>query len=352
MFRFIPRFFSKWLSFSGEHVSWRARLASFFLVRLWNRECEDFRIILEQSGQLHYFYVHAQTQVRLIRAGIVASILFCVFVISFGVLWWQNSQLEASHQQVFRALLASTQEGKSETDIPNLSVDQMIMLADSIRERDALLKDYIAQTEDLVVEANKDLSKELLSTGLSQKRLSMPTEASGGLSNLTSESASLILNQQMLLELEKNRKLKKVFASLPRALPMSRGVPTSGYGIRIHPITNKPHFHTGVDFKPTDNLLVKSTQAGRVVFSGYYGNYGMTVVVDHGNGIRTLYAHLSELRVKVNESIELAQVLGVVGSTGLSTGVHLHYEILVDNEPINPSKVMASGGQSYVRNER
>ena len=81
----------------------------------------------------------------------------------------------------------------------------------------------------------------------------------------------------------------------------------------------------------------------------YNGNYGNTVILDHGQGIQTLYAHLSKIQVDEGDQVADGKVLGLAGNSGLSTGVHLHYEIIVDNKPINPAKVIASGEQR-VRN--
>lgn len=314
------------------------------LIALWNREFEDFRIIFEQSGHVHYFYIHGKTQQRFTRAGMVSSVLFVLFLASYAGLWWKNIKLEASHQKVFEALMSSTQDGELET-MPRLSEAQMIELATSIRERDVLLKEYINETETLVAQANDDLSQKLLSTGLQKQRLANSNSAAGGLPRgMTSESASLLLKDQTIIEMEKNRRLKEVLASLPKSLPMNSFEFSSGYGVRMHPVTNKPDFHAGLDMRPRDNADVKATMAGRVVLARYNGNYGNTVMIDHGQGIQTLYAHLSRIQVSEGDQVAEGKQIGIAGNSGLSTGTHLHYEIIVDNKPINPAKVIATGG--------
>lgn len=317
---------------------------SRFVIALWNRQFEDFRIIFEQSGHVHYFYIHGKIQQRFIRVGMVSSALFTLFLASYIGLWWKNTKLEASHQKVFEALISSTQDDDIEA-IPRLNEAQMIDLAKSIRERDVLLKEYINETETLVAQANDELSQKLLSTGLQKQRLSNNGSAAGGFPRgMTSESASLLLKDQTIIELEKNRRLKEVLASLPKSLPMHSFEFSSGYGIRMHPVTNKPDFHAGLDMRPRDNADVKATMTGRVVLARYNGNYGNTIIIDHGQGIQTLYAHLSRIQVNEGEQIVEGKQIGIAGNSGLSTGTHLHYEIIVDNKPINPAKVIATGG--------
>lgn len=322
---------------------------SFQVVKLWNHPFEDFRIIFEQAGHVHYFYIHGRTQLLFTRIGVVSSVFLVLFFGSYASLWWKNTKLETSHQQVYEALLTSTQDGDP-ASISRLSESQMVELANSIRERDSLLKEYIHETEGLVARANDDLSQQLLATGMQKQRLKNSNNASGGMPRgLNSESASILLKDQTIIELEKNRRLKEVLASLPKNFPMNSFEFSSGYGVRIHPVTGKPDFHAGLDMRPRENGQVKSTMAGRIVLARYNGNYGNTVIVDHGQGIQTLYAHLSKIQVNEGDQVAEGKPLGIAGNSGLSTGVHLHYEIIVDDKPINPAKVIATG-ESRVRN--
>lgn len=331
-----------WENQAVADLAKRATALPAAVLQLWNRDFEDFRIIFEQSGHVHYFYIHGKTQQKFTRIGMIVTVLFSMLFVSYGALWWKNIKLEASHQKVYEALLSSTQV-EDAGSMSHLSENQMIELANSIRERDSLLKEYISETEGLVAQANKDLSQQLLSTGLQKQRLSSSGAAGGMPRGMTGESASLLLKDQTLIELEKNRRLKEVLASLPKSLPMTSYEFSSGYGVRLHPVTGKPDFHSGLDMRPGDNAQVNSTMAGKVVLARYNGNYGNTVIIDHGQGIQTLYAHLSKIQVNEGEQIGEGKLLGVAGNSGMSTGVHLHYEIIVDNKPINPAKVIASG---------
>lgn len=111
---------------------------------------------------------------------------------------------------------------------------------------------------------------------------------------------------------------------------------TSPFGNRLHPITKKYSLHTGVDIGAANKAKIVSAGAGIVIFSGWYGAYGNAVIIDHGNQISTLYGHMSSLAVTKDTAVVPGQTIGYVGSTGWSTGPHLHFEVRKDGVPTNP----------------
>ncbi|HEY9763209.1 MAG TPA: peptidoglycan DD-metalloendopeptidase family protein [Trichocoleus sp.] len=111
---------------------------------------------------------------------------------------------------------------------------------------------------------------------------------------------------------------------------------TSGFGSRVHPILGYRRFHGGVDFGASYGSTIRAADAGRVIFSGWYGGYGQTVIIDHGGGLTTLYGHCSRLFVREGQSVQQGHAIAAVGSTGLSTGPHLHFEVRRNGSPINP----------------
>ncbi len=113
---------------------------------------------------------------------------------------------------------------------------------------------------------------------------------------------------------------------------------TSKFGYRIHPIYKVRKMHTGVDFAASRGTPIHAAAAGVVVHSGRWGGYGNCVIIDHGGGLATLYAHCSSLAVAVGEKVKQGQVIARVGSTGLATGPHLHFEVRKNGTPVDPMK--------------
>ena len=111
----------------------------------------------------------------------------------------------------------------------------------------------------------------------------------------------------------------------------------SGFGPRLHPILGVTRIHRGVDVGAPAGTSVRAAGPGKVLRSGHAGTYGVLVTIDHGDGTETRYAHLSRTQVDPGESVVSGQVIGEAGSTGLSTGPHLHFELRVDGEPLNPA---------------
>ena len=113
--------------------------------------------------------------------------------------------------------------------------------------------------------------------------------------------------------------------------------PNSGYGYRTSPIGGGTEFHTGVDLKATLNTDVIAAESGVVIYAGWRGGYGKCVIIDHGNGYSTLYAHNNELRCHEGQHVERGQVIAGAGTTGYSTGVHSHFEVRIDGKHTNPT---------------
>lgn len=121
---------------------------------------------------------------------------------------------------------------------------------------------------------------------------------------------------------------------------------SSNFGWREHPVSGGTKFHKGVDIAMPVGRDVPAAKAGEVTFAGSQGGYGLTVVVRHGNGMSTRYAHLSELHVNAGDSVAEGQTIAQSGATGRVTGAHLHFEVLQDGQPVDPA---ASLGRTYAR---
>lgn len=142
--------------------------------------------------------------------------------------------------------------------------------------------------------------------------------------------------------LEDLRKLSDAAARLPLAIP-ARAERSSGYGIRRDPFTRSAAFHSGLDFAGAHRTPITATAPGRVVFVGGRSGYGKVVEIDHGAGLKTRYAHLQSAAVAPGQKVALGQRIGAMGSTGRSTGTHLHYEIWMNGRAQNPTRFLRAG---------
>ncbi len=148
-----------------------------------------------------------------------------------------------------------------------------------------------------------------------------------------------------LLDLERVRRVQAVLRAVPFSPPMTAYKLNSGFGYRQDPLNRRTALHTGLDFGGPANAPVLATAAGEVVEAGRAGAYGIMVVVDHGMGLQTRYAHLRKALVRVGDKVTIHQQLGIMGRTGRTTGPHLHYEIRLDGRPLNPAPFLDAGGQ-------
>jgi len=138
---------------------------------------------------------------------------------------------------------------------------------------------------------------------------------------------------------EMARNKADMLVSIPAIFPIERGTSrlVSGFGYRIHPIYKKMRMHTGVDFIAPIGTPIYSTGNGVVVRAERDNSgYGLMIEIDHGFGYRTLYAHLSRIQVRVGQRISRGEVIGLSGNTGLSSGPHLHYEVIRNGRTVNP----------------
>jgi murein DD-endopeptidase MepM/ murein hydrolase activator NlpD len=145
-------------------------------------------------------------------------------------------------------------------------------------------------------------------------------------------------------QLEEGQKQDKGF------YPPLEGVVSSPFGARVHPILGRPDHHHGVDIAAQMGAEIRATSPGRVIYAGLLPNYGKTVMVEHSGGYVSLYAHNETNIARVNQIVEQGQVIARVGSTGRSTGPHLHFEIRHKGNPIDPGLVMVAGSDDLPGN--
>ena len=127
---------------------------------------------------------------------------------------------------------------------------------------------------------------------------------------------------------------------------------TSGFGSRFHPILGYVRMHAGLDLAAAYGSPIAAAADGRIVSSGWSGGYGNLVRIAHAGGIQTMYGHMSRIVARSGEMVRQGQVIGYVGSTGLSTGPHLHYEVLKNGRPVNPTSVKLAAAPAQLQGEK
>jgi murein DD-endopeptidase MepM/ murein hydrolase activator NlpD len=142
--------------------------------------------------------------------------------------------------------------------------------------------------------------------------------------------------QRLGLSLARMEALERGLKGIPQVLPASLEFISSGFGYRSDPFSGEGAFHAGLDFKGPVGAPIYAAAQGTVTFAGVKQGYGNCIEVSHGNGLMTRYAHMSAFRASVGQKIEAGAVIGAIGSTGRSTGPHLHFEVRINDRPVNP----------------
>jgi murein DD-endopeptidase MepM/ murein hydrolase activator NlpD len=138
------------------------------------------------------------------------------------------------------------------------------------------------------------------------------------------------------LSLARMDALRRGLEGIPQVIPAAAQYISSGFGYRSDPFEGNAAFHAGLDFKAPMGAPIYSAARGKVSFVGQRAGYGNCIEIDHGNGLRTRYAHMSAFRARVGDLVRPGQLIGAVGSTGRSTGPHLHFEVRLHGQPVNP----------------
>lgn len=235
-------------------------------------------------------------------------------------------------------------------------------------ERETIRHDYlqmeqVAHEKDVQAASLGSLASEVSALyGLRQDRLNKPslrpssTTTSPAADGISDQQYSLSLDQLLALRssamsgeinhgIDFSRRFPVPFsgtvtlAYAPSLWPV-QGVVTSSFGARLDPFNNEGAFHSGIDIATALGDAVRAPADGTVLKAGMGTGYGREVIIDHGHGMETLYAHLSGFAVVAGQDVRRGDILGYVGSSGHSTGPHLHYEVRIHDTPVNPSKYL------------
>lgn len=228
--------------------------------------------------------------------------------------------------------------------------DRVGALEKRISEMRLTQRRVIARVEDGTRDTVEDMEHVIALTGLSADRLLGTTSPAGrgGPFIGLGESARDVKSDAAKAEVALSRwsELQDLLHRLPLSAPVEDFGVESGFGRRIDPFTKRWAVHAGVDLSAAGTRTkaeIIAPAPGVVTFAGFSGPYGRLVEIDHGHGIVSRYAHLSRIAVHVGQKIERRHVLGQMGSSGRSTGTHLHYEVLHDGQALDPMRFLEAG---------
>ena len=238
---------------------------------------------------------------------------------------------------------------KEEMNIKKAALE--VSKTDLVNTKEAIEKVKAVLVDEKV---NLETEKQVLTTKLSELK-GLEDEKAGLINTLTNEEKEIASEIGNIVQ--ENKKLQNDISALIKAeaaknAASNNSVSTAGYirpvagrvsssyGYRIHPILGYKKLHTGIDFAAASGTPIKASKGGKVIRASFNSSYGNHVIVDHGNGVTTLYAHMSSMNTSYGASVSQGQVIGYVGSTGMSTGPHLHLEFRVNGNLVNPASYL------------
>ena len=286
---------------------------------------EYFVVVLAHSlhGRLRRIHIPHQAVYAIIALALVGSFSVFGFVASYARMAWKVANYNALKRE-----------------------------ADGLRTRYQKLQTVVTQTNDQLASLQLYAREVSIAYGIKQK-LDGPADISmeGKLVPTFAESVQdyNFLRGVNLVALESRRRLQSV--SQPSLWPIN-GRLLGPFGERNDPFSGEGEFHTGVDISAPTGTAVRATADGVVVFSDWSNGYGRLIIVDHGGGVETYYAHLSRFLALAGQGVRRGEVVGAVGSTGRVTAPHLHYEVRIGGAPVNPYRYLAKAGVYQVASNK
>ena len=224
--------------------------------------------------------------------------------------------------------------------------EKLIAISDNYSDLEDKLESLTNMSNDLRLAANLEpISPEEKMLGIGGSR-SIDNLFNGSQSDIE-DALKIVDNVTRKFDFEKtefeeiSNKLKQnenLFESIPAIVPAAGTYSLESYGMRLHPILKVKKMHYGIDIIANVGTPVKASGKGKVVFIGRKGGYGLAVEIDHGFGYRTIYGHLSSSKVKVGQQVKRGDIIAKTGNSGLSSGPHLHYEVLHNGKNFNPAE--------------
>jgi murein DD-endopeptidase MepM/ murein hydrolase activator NlpD len=231
---------------------------------------------------------------------------------------------------------AAAQEAGVLAPFAALEANQLALVDKAAATAETRLRDAQALLRRLGLEQSRFVAQSALRTGLGGPLVPAMAGQSGDNAGPDPRFADLFVSWQKVAQLE------EAMVAIPAFTPAENFTYTSAYGFRWDPFTGGGAMHAGIDLAGAHGEPIRASASGRVVRAERFGSYGLAVDIDHGRGILTRYAHLSRIHVAVGDRVEAGERIGAMGSTGRSTGTHLHYEVRIDGRPVNPRPFLDS----------
>jgi murein DD-endopeptidase MepM/ murein hydrolase activator NlpD len=279
-------------------------------------------IIIVNKNQEQTQAIRVKTK-HLKRLRHYAASIVCVVLALIGVIVYLNSK-NTEHELEKQQLLTQIAQLKVKLPAPTIALPA----AAAPKSNSAIT--YIQSIQSKLEKINDFLRKRGL------KGFSIQSVGGNG----NAEESKLSDNEKYSLYNDYLSRLLNSVAFTPMGYPRLSAI-TSVFGYRSDPFeSDNAEYHPGIDFKGQTGDPVKTTANGKVIFTGWRGGYGNCIIVKHANDFETLYGHLSRIIVHEGQEVSTGDVIGKVGSTGHSTGAHLHYEVRKNGKPINPAKFL------------
>lgn len=293
-------------------------------ISMWKLKDKKQRGPLKPRAFTLMFVPHSGDKARRLRLPSWALKVLAITVLTFlgGLSWFgiDYMRLRANTRELARLRTENHEQARQ--------IEELAQEAVTVQQRLVEIDDLDAQVRQMLGLPERNQGEERPNRGLSRGgpgRAVTPVDIHYTLQNVA-DSIDPVREKLAQLKEDVSQEQKRL-AHTPAGWPV-RGTVTSRFGTRRSPYDRRAEFHEGIDIAAPNGTAVKATGAGTVVYAGWHSGYGRKVVIDHGYGYQTAYAHNSKINVSVGTTVKRGDVIAYVGSSGRSTGPHLHYEVL------------------------
>jgi murein DD-endopeptidase MepM/ murein hydrolase activator NlpD len=268
----------------------------------------------------------------------------------------EQTELQGVYEDRIAELRTQVDRIMSQKLMDQDQVEQRVNALLQRRERISLLLDKVEQEqaatltdfEERIDTRARQMQSVLADLGISAGRAAAEGATGGPFVPVTPPQSGTGAFETQLYRINVGRaqidRYRQTLVAVPVRKPLIGEIyMTSPFGMRMHPLLGRLAMHTGIDLRGDVGVPVRATATGKVTIAGRQGGYGNMVEISHGNGLATRFGHLSEISVKIGQVVRIGEMVGRIGSTGRSTGPHLHYETRVDGQAVDPQKFLHAG---------